>query len=409
MYNRKRSFCFEINLKALFLCFSLPLTLHASFLESTLGTAVVNDATASYYNPASLTLLTHQQLIALGSISAARTEFTGQTIQSGTGFSQEGTTLSKMPYYLPSMYLGVPTTNNSTFGVAVVSNFFNKHIDENSILRYVQASNNVQDIDVVPALGFKLNQFLSLGLGVAFSHATFLQQPISGVPDLSLPDAQSTNESSGNGLGAEAGFLLTPSKSTLIGFNYRRAVTYELSGSSVLQGNPSITSNDFHFNFWTPARSVVSINQRVSDSLGFIGTVQRVQWSIFNEVDVHGIATRVGSKALIANAKIPYHLHDTWIVTVGNYYHITPKWVVRVAGNYNQAPDSGRYQISSGDSLIIGASMGYEINKNIVIDGSFSHAFIQNQYINIVRSRDSIHGENRVSQDSIALKLTINK
>ena len=52
--------------------------LHASFIESTIGAAVVNDATATYYNPAALTLLTNSQIIALRSLAYSHTNFTGQ-------------------------------------------------------------------------------------------------------------------------------------------------------------------------------------------------------------------------------------------------------------------------------------------------------------------------------------------
>jgi long-chain fatty acid transport protein len=48
---------------------------------------------------------------------------------------------------------------------------------------------------------------------------------------------------------------------------------------------------------------------------------------------------------------------------LGSHYRITPKWVIRVAGTYNQSPGNSNYQIANGDSIILGASMGYEIYK----------------------------------------------
>lgn len=61
--------------------FLLPVNLYASFIESTLGTAVVNDATATYHNPAALPLLQKRQVIALGSVASYHSTFTGQAQQ----------------------------------------------------------------------------------------------------------------------------------------------------------------------------------------------------------------------------------------------------------------------------------------------------------------------------------------
>ena len=56
----------------------IPLTLQASFIESTMGTAVVNDATATYHNPAALALFNNPQLIVLNSVANFSSQFTGQ-------------------------------------------------------------------------------------------------------------------------------------------------------------------------------------------------------------------------------------------------------------------------------------------------------------------------------------------
>lgn len=378
-----------------------PLILHASFIESTMGAAVVNDATATYYNPAALTLLKKPEIIILNTVGDVRNKFTGQSIQSRTNFAQTGSSITETNYYLPSFYLGVPLKNNFTFGFAVIANSFNKDVDGNSILRYEQSNNSAQNIDFVPAVGYKFNDIFSLGAGLDLSYADFLFKPTTGFPSLNIPDSESRNECDATGVGWDVGALLKPSKSTIIGLNYRSAVTYKFSGTSIFESNPEIVSDNYGFTFWTPARIVLSASQAITPSLRVIGTAQRIEWSIFDTVHIHGIATPIG----ILNADVPYHLHDTWLLTLGGQYNLTPKWIVRAAGSYNQSPANGNFQISNGDSIILGASTGYEIFKNIIVDGSYAHAFIRNKNINVMNN-NNINGVTNGFVNVVSLKLT---
>lgn len=387
-----------------------PSIVHASFIESTLGAAVVNDATAAYFNPAALTSVKNNQFIALGSVASAKSRFTGSTVQNNSGIIQEGVSPSNTNFYLPSLYLAIPTHNKLTLGVAIVSNFFNRDVSENAVLRYVQANNSTRDLDLVPAIGVKLNDAISLGAGVSLSQAYFESDPISsGVPSVHIPDAQSHNTANGTGLGADVGVLITANTSTRMGFNYRSAVTYHLHGTSILKSNPQVISNNYSYTFWTPARAVFSVNHSLTPTTGLIGTVQRIQWSIFNEINIAGIAARIGTQPLIINARVPHHLRDTWLMTIGGFYRATPKWTIRVAGNYNQSPGNAHYQISTGDAITLGASTGYQWNQNITIEASYAHAFIYSQAIDIHSGTNLISGENKASNDAISLKLIINK
>ncbi len=386
----------------------LPLAVQASFIESTIGTAVLNDATASYYNPAALVLMKKPQIIFQGTIAYFRTQFTGQSTPLSTGITATGSSSSNTRYDSPSLYLGMPVTDKFIVGLAIVSNAANRNVDENSILRYVQASNTIEDYDVVPGLAIKLTEFFSIGAGVNFSYANFNLRPITGFPGSNIVDSESNNQSDGSGVGANAGFLLTPSPATVIGFNYRSITTYHLSGKSVYEGPPQVVSNNYHFTLWTPARSVFSINHFISPSLGLMGTIQRIQWSSLTNIHVDGIANVSGTTPVILNGSVPYYLRDTWLFTLGSHYRITPKWVLRVAGSYNQSPGNPHYQIANGDSIILGASMGYEINKIMTIDGSYAHAFLKDENINITGGRYIIQGVNKGSRDAVSLKLTFN-
>lgn len=385
-----------------------PFTAHASFIESTIGTAVVNDATATYHNPAALTLINTPQIIGLGNLALFSNHFSGTAQQVATGFSQSGNAANQTHFYLPSVYLATPFNDNMVAGIAVISNFFNRELEQNSILRYAQSSNTTQNIDLVSALGIKLNSYFSIGAGINLSQARLIQDPIAGAPSLLVPDNASHNESKGTSWGGDVGVLYNPSKSTLMGFNYRNANTYHLRGTSVLTNMPQIASANYRYTFWVPARSVFSINHFVSKKLGLIGTVQWIQWSIFKNLTLHDFVTQIGGEPrLVSQAAVPYFRNNSWVVTLGTQYRLSPQWIFRMAGTYNQSPGNSNYQITNGDSVIWGGSVGYDLNKHVAIDASYAHAFIGNSNIHIIANRNIIAGVNRAERDSVSLKLTI--
>jgi len=383
----------------------LSFPLHASFIESSIGTAVINDATATYYNPAALTLLKKPQGIAQGSAGYFRENFIGQYSLPSNHYSSFGNAREQANNYLPALYIGIPTKDKLNFGVAVISNFLNSAIDQDSILRYRQASARIQDVDFTPGVGVQINEYLSIGGGMTYSSALIFSNPISGFPSLELPDFQGSNVTRSTGYSGNIGFLLKTSPSTLIGFNYRSALSFEFNGTSTTQG---LSSNHYQFDYWIPARSVLTMSHYFQPNFALIGTIKRVEWGVFDVLKASGIATRVGTQStILSEVNIPYHFHNIWGFTLGSIRKISSKWVIRVAGTFEQSPGNGNYQITNGDNFIVGASTGYKVSENITIDASYDYGFQKNQKINIVTNNDTVTGVDKGFRNGVSLKLTV--
>lgn len=379
--------------------------LHASFIEQTLGTAVVKDATAIFFNPAALTRVSTPQLIFLGTVARSQSQFNGSAQKLPFGALESGVSTTKSNFYLPSLYLSMPINNKLAGGFAIVANDFNREPEEHSVLRYAQAPNQTNDVDLVSALALKINESLSIGGNLNISHAHLIQEPISGIPSLNIPESRSKNNSKGTSFGGDFGFLIILSKKTSLGFNYRSAITYHLNGTSTLIGPMIVSSNNYHFKYWTPARSVVSLSHFLNEKFGFIGTAQYLQWDIFKESNVYNFVTQSG--VIVPQARINYNFTNSWLLTLGTIYNVSPKWIIRFAATYSQSPSNGMLQISSGDSYVVGSSMGYQLSRNLTVDASYGHALFKNQNINISTAQNHITGINQDAHDSVSLKLTL--
>ena len=389
-----------------FLC--LGNSVRASFIEQTLGAAVVKDATAVYFNPAALMSVSHPQLVFLGTLARSRAQFSGSAQKLPFGILESGSSTTQSNFSLPSLYLSIPLSDKFTGGFAVVANDFNRDLGEHAVLRYAQARNHTRDVDLVPALGIKINEFLSIGGNLNFSCAHFIQEPISGINRLNIPESRSLNDSKGTSLGGDLGILMKLAKKTSLGFNYRSALTYHLQGSSTISSSQSIFSNNYRFKYWTPARSVMSLSHFLNEQWGFIGTIQYLQWDIFKKASIHNFVTQTGSQVFIVpRARINYNFHNSWLLTLGTIYNSPSKWNIRVAGTYNQSPSNGGLQIGTGDSLSVGSSMGYQLFEHLSVDCSYGHAFFKKKSINIATAQNIVAGINQGSHDSVSLKLTL--
>lgn len=387
---------------------SISPSLHASFIEQTLGTAVVKDATAVFFNPSALTNVAKPQFIFLGTLAQSEFQFSGSVQRVPLNVMESGSTSTKSNFSLPSLYASLPLNDKFFVGFAVVANDFDKELDNHSVLRYVQARNQTDDMDLVPAIGVKINESFSIGGNLNISHAHMVQEPISGIPSINIPEGRSLNDSKATSLGGDFGLLLKLAHKTALGFNYRSAITYHLNGTSLITAPQVIYSDDYHFKFWTPARTVVSLSHFFNEKIGLIGTVQYLQWDIFKNAYVYNFASQSNNRAFIVpKARINYDFHNSWLVTLGSIYNATTKWKIRVAATYNQSPSNGTYQISTGDSLITGFSTGYELLDQFMVDFSYGHAFFRKQSINIWTSQNIINGVNKGVHDAVSLKFTL--
>ena len=225
----------------------LPLISNASFIEQSMGSAIVEDATAIYFNPSTLAFLKKKQFIALGTLGNTESLFSGQTMQLLTNSSFPGNAKTQSHFALPSVYYAMPLLDKWSFGLAVIANDIVKGIDSIARLGQSHSDNQIKTLDFVSALAYRLNNHVSVGGGLIRGYASYMIEPIAGFPNLEIPDFETHNKSSGDAWAGEIGVFIKPDKKMLIGLNHRSALTFNLSGESKVTGSPPHTSDGYNF------------------------------------------------------------------------------------------------------------------------------------------------------------------
>lgn len=199
-------------------------------------TAQADDPSAIYFNPAGLTQLKGQNvMVGVTYVRENGGEFTGTTpVDNTTAIKNE--TQKSLNFYIPNAYYTKTTSDGYfAYGVGIFSPFGLGQEYENkntSIFRNQITKIDLQTIVVNPTIAFKVNEFLSVGVGIdwMYGKARLEKTPVvAGVGNL----YNSELKGDGNTWGYNFGLLLKPTENFRIGANYRSAFNLKIKDADV--------------------------------------------------------------------------------------------------------------------------------------------------------------------------------
>ena len=204
-------------------------------------TAQADDPSAIYFNPAGLTQLKGQNImVGVTYVRENGGEFTGTTPLTGGATASE--TQKSLNFYIPNLYYTRTTSDGYiAYGVGVFAPFGlgQEYENENtSIFRNQVTKIDLQTIVVNPTIAFKINEMLSVGVGVDFMYG---KAKLNGTP---VSPVVGDNTAGGNmykmdmeadatAWGYNFGVLLKPTSNIKMGFNYRSPFTLEFNDGDI--------------------------------------------------------------------------------------------------------------------------------------------------------------------------------
>jgi long-chain fatty acid transport protein len=408
--------------------------------------ATAEDSSTVFFNSAGLTRLTKPELTTSVTAVNISTKFhnSGSTAALGQPLGSQGGQAGDLTP-LPAIYGSLPLNQRISVGLGLNVPFGLKtEYDSGWMGRFQATKSEVQTFNINPTIAFKLNDYVSIGVGADFQHiqaelasdvnytavigqglgqlavAGRLPNCSGGVP-LSPTCAATVNAllTANAGLagtskvrgddsawGFDAGVLFELPSNTRVGLAYRSGIDYTVdgtvnftapatasaTGTAIIAGAsaPGATLSDgpAQLHIKLPAIARASLVQKINPNLDVLADVSWTQWSNIQQL---AIKRPTG----VAISTTPERWRDTWRYALGVSYALNTAWKLRVGIAYDEAPvpDSTRTP-RLPDIARKWASVGaqWHINNAADLDAGYTHLFLSDARIHQDNSSASAYG-----------------
>lgn len=376
--------------------------------------AAAEDASTIYFNPAGMTRLPGKNIVFAGHLIKPSATFNNTattaavSTSAGTGpFALNGTGGDASDLAaIPSAYLSWQLSPQLYAGVGITVPFGLKtDYDSNWMGRFHALKSEIKTINVNPSIAYKVNDTVSLGAGLNYQHIeaeltkavnySFVGQSLgvgAGV------EGSNKIEGKDNAWGFNLGVIFNPGPNTNIGFSYRSAMNFKLSGNATYFGRPAALNTAIAGGFGAavaaaafaqvgdspitadlklPANFSAALKHQINPQWDVLADATWTQWSTLKSLDV------VRNNTILLEST-PFEWRDTWRIGLGVNYRPSEIWTVRAGVAYDQTPTSNTYRTprlpdESRTWLALGGQ--YKVSKAGAIDFGYAHLFMNDSAV----------------------------
>jgi long-chain fatty acid transport protein len=368
------------------------------------GSAIAEDASTVWYNPAGMTRLAGPQLIVGGSyirpsfavnVLSAST-VTGAAIGGGGGDAGSDA-------FVPNLYATYPLTSRFSIGAAINAPYgLVTTYPDGWAGRYYALRSDIKTVNFNFAAAYKVHEAVSLGVGVnhqnidaeltqAVDFATLCNAgAILGIPGAAAcgagggfthpgnpNDGTAKVTAKGDAWGYNAGILAQLGKAR-VGLAYRSQVKYKLDGDfditapanvpNALLTNPNflLVDSTAHTDVTLPSTLSLSGVFETRGPWTFMADVTRTNWHVLPELRIK-LDSGASDQVVTLNLKdayrystgVSYRASDSWVLRAGVALDRSP--VTSPADRTPRLPDSDRRWVSVGAGLRASQSVHFDM------------------------------------------------
>lgn len=355
------------------------------------GAAGAEDASTIFFNPAGMSRLSGKQVVVAVHAIKPSAKFTGTGLP-GTDMGGDAGSLA----LVPNAYFAMEVGSAAHIGLGINAPFgLQTEYDSQWVGRVHAIKSKIETINLNPSVAFQVNDALSIGAGINYQHIRGELTSFAGGA------GTSTVKGNDSAWGYNLGVLYNVNPQTRLGFAYRSAIDYTMSGdvtfSAAPAGNGPVT-----LAIKMPDSFSVSMFHALDEKWDVMGDLTRTGWGTFKQLDV----IRSTGATLMS---VPENWEDTWRVSIGANHHYSEQWTSRVGLAYDQAPVPDAFRtarIPDNDRTWLSLGGQYKLSKESVINFGYAHLFVKNSSINSTITAPALVGSYSNSVDILSAQYT---
>ena len=345
--------------------------------------ALATDASTAGTNPAGMTHLDRSQMLV--SVQGLYINSRFDTEMSDFGGGDGGNAGGFMPS--GSLHYVHRVTDDLSLGI-VAGSYLGMGVDYGNDWagRYYTTEVELLTYGINPGVGYRVNNWLSLGAGVSVLYAS-LDQKVAinngAVPgQAGLDDGSLELDDNDVGYGFNLGLMLTPRDDTRFGLSYRSEVDLEFEDAAslkdigpVLQGLLNLSGlagSEVDIDMTLPQAVMLSAYHQLTDRWAIMGNIGWQDWSEFGkqELTLKSTTTNSFTKDL--------EYDDIWHFALGAQYRFTEGWLWSVGAAYDTSPVDDADKVSPDlpmdRQIRIGTGIQYDWNEDVTVGVAYEYA-----------------------------------
>jgi long-chain fatty acid transport protein len=366
---------------------------------STAGqTAIAEDASTVYYNPAGMALFNRPEILLSPPVVSLSNRFENGGTTGALGEPARGSGGNKDEVFsLPTLFATAPLSDRFSVGLGLFIPFgqVNEYSD-NWVGRYQLQSISLKTFDIDPAIAYRVSDTLSVGAGIDIQYAHLVRKNAIDFgalcfiaigpaicPGLALlpesADGEFTADVKDWNIGFNFSALYNVGNSTHIGFNYRSAIRHNFSGDAKFEvpvaAGPLRSGGLFQDTrvqamVTFPEVIALGLSQKIDDRLTLLVDVDWTGWSRLKQITLNFGNPVQPVQSLLLN------WHDSTRFALGGIYHFDDNTDLRAGFSYDQSAVSDAFRsadLPDSDAMMYSAGLMHRFDDRFSMTVSYSY------------------------------------